>query len=65
MKKKEFFFVVFQGTFGLFGGGGEHVPLRPPPLGPELCIRDAGMLLGYAKLRNYVYAGKIYVECYF
>ena len=24
------------------------------------CIRDDGMLLGYAKLRIYVYAGKIY-----
>ena len=30
-----FFFVIFKGTFGLFGGGGEHVPLRPP-LGPAL-----------------------------
>ena len=30
MKKCLFVFVIFKGTFGLFGGGGGHVPLRPP-----------------------------------
>ena len=32
---KKVFWLFFKGTFGLFGGGGGHVPLRPP-LGPAL-----------------------------
>ena len=36
--KKVVLCVFFKGTLGLFGGGGGHVPLMPPPLGPVLAI---------------------------